>query len=84
VAVTDSTHDAEDGIHFVYRGQRYRRIGLKPHIRVDGGTTQLAIWESRCAECDEAFQFKTTARIRKLRQPNRRCRRHRRPGVRVT
>jgi hypothetical protein len=31
-----------DDVQIRYRGQLYRRITIKPHIRADGSTTQLA------------------------------------------
>lgn len=71
----------------IYKGQLYRRIGSKPHIRRDGSETRrdgsetkLAIWESRCAECGEMFKF-TSPALAKVFWPNRRCFKHRRPGI---
>jgi hypothetical protein len=81
--MTDTMHDAGGGIRFVYRGQLYRRIAVYPYIRADGNVRQLATRESQCPVCGEHFTIQTTARVRKLRQPNRRCDRHKRPGSRV-
>jgi hypothetical protein len=69
-------------LEFVYRGQLYRRLGIQPHIRADGSTTQFATWESRCPTCGEVFQF-TSSRTTALRWPTRRCPAHRAPGRRV-
>jgi len=72
-----------DKLQITYRGQLYRRIAVKPHVSAGRSTTQLATWESRCAECGEVFEVVTTARERKLWGPNRRCPQHMRPGSRV-
>jgi hypothetical protein len=77
--MTDTPHGIDDH-RVVYKGQIYRRIAIKPFMRVDGTVTQLATWETCCAECGEPFTIETTARVRKLRGPNRRCAEHRRPG----
>ena len=76
----DASHDA---IEFTYHGQCYRRVGTRPLVRADGTTTRLPIWESRCPVCGEPFEITTTARLRRLREPNRRCPQHRAPGRRV-
>jgi 5-methylcytosine-specific restriction protein A len=61
-----------DNLQITHRGgQLYRRIAVKPYIRADASTTELATWESGCAECGEVFEVVTTARVRKLRGPNR-------------
>ena len=65
-----------------YRGQTYALIRSRPYIRRDGSTTELFIWRGHCAECGTAFGFSTPALSSKF-EPNRRCREHRRPGVRV-
>jgi hypothetical protein len=68
--------------HF-YRGQRYVRQNESPYIRDDGTKTKIAEWETECATCGEPFVFATTAKIRHLRWPPRRCKKHRQPGVKV-
>jgi hypothetical protein len=72
----------EDGHVITYRGQRYRRVAIKPHTRVDGTMTQIATWESRCPTCGGLFTF-TSSRTTRLRLPTRRCPAHRAPGRRV-
>jgi hypothetical protein len=72
------THDIDDH-HVVYKGQIYRRIAVEPYLRADGSETQLATWQSECPVCGEPFEIQTT-RLRRLREPNRRCPEHRRPG----
>lgn len=62
---------ASAGLGVVYKGQLYRRIAMRPHIRSDGTVTELAIWESRCPVCGEKFAI-TTSRTTRLREPNRR------------
>jgi hypothetical protein len=76
------TSNVGDGLHVVYRGQLYRRVGIKDHVRVDGSVTQLATWETTCPTCGEAFAIMTT-RLRRLHEPTRRCPAHRAPGRRV-
>ena len=76
--MTDSPHDIDD-LQVTYRGQIYRRIAVEPYIRADGSETRLATWQSECPECGELFEI-TTTRLHRLRQPNRRCPEHRRPG----
>ncbi len=63
-------------------GQRYRCIGIEPHTRADGSATSLATWESECAECGDTFSFETPELASKF-NPNRRCEKHRRRGVKV-
>jgi hypothetical protein len=65
-----------------YRGQSYRRVGTKSHVRRDGKVTQLAVWQSTCPVCGEAFEF-FSSRTTRLREPSRRCPKHRAPGRRV-
>jgi hypothetical protein len=76
----DADHDgAGAGVEVVFRGQLYRRIAIELYIRADGSATQLATWESQCPVCGEPFTIQTT-RLHRLREPNRRCPQHRRPG----
>jgi hypothetical protein len=78
--MTNSLDDIDDDdLEVTYRGQLYRRIAVKPYIRADGSTTQLATWQSECPFCGEPFEIQTT-RLQRLREPNRRCPEHRRPG----
>ena len=65
-----------------FRGQRYLNIGTRDYRRSDGSLTTLQVWQSHCAECGEAFEFATPSRARRF-EPNRRCRKHKRPGQRV-
>ena len=65
-----------------HRGQRYELLGLVPHVTRNGRTMQLWRWRSRCTTCREAFDFLSPSRAFP-RWPNRRCSRHRRPGLRV-
>lgn len=63
-------------------GQRYICAEIKPYKRRDGVSSEVAVWLSRCANCGEFFVFRTGRTIARF-QPNRRCDRHKRPGVRV-
>jgi hypothetical protein len=76
--MTDTLDDSDDH-QVTYRGQIYRRIAVEPYIRDDGSETKLATWESKCPVCGEPFTIQTT-RLHRLREPNRRCPEHRRPG----
>ena len=65
-----------------YHGQHYRLAGERQHIRRDGALTTLAIWRSHCATCGEPFEFLLPVKATKF-MPSRRCRMHKKPGVRV-
>lgn len=64
-----------------YKGQDYKLVETLPYVRVSDGTeTELAIWESSCAKCGEPFRFARPTEASEF-HPNRRCRKHRRPGI---
>src|SRR6516164_3041009 len=65
-----------------YDGQRYELVRTEAYTRRDGSETTLSVWQSECPVCGEAIEVRTPKRARKF-EPNRRCRKHRRPGVRV-
>ena len=65
----------------VHAGQIYTLIGTVPHVCRDGRRIELQVWQSACAVCGAAFEFKTPMRDRFV--PNRRCAAHKRPGIRV-
>ena len=65
-----------------YDGQRYDLVRTEPYTRTDGSQTELSVWQSECPVCGEAFEVRTPKRARKS-EPNRRCGKHKRPGVRV-
>ncbi|MCR9069494.1 MAG: hypothetical protein NXH79_11680 [Rhodobacteraceae bacterium] len=62
-------------------GQRYIVVGSDLHIRTDGETVPIILWQSRCAECGQPFECRTGLKARAL---NRRCEEHRRPGKAAT
>jgi rRNA maturation protein Nop10 len=66
----------------LYDGQHYELVRTEAYTRRDGSETTLSVWQSECPVCGEAFEVRTPARARKF-EPNRRCGKHRRPGVRV-
>jgi len=66
----------------VHDGQRYELVRTEPYTRTDGSDTTLAVWRSMCPTCGEAFEVRTPSRARRF-EPNRRCEKHKRPGVRV-
>ena len=65
-----------------YDGQRYELVRTAPYRRTDGGETELSVWQSECPVCGEVFEVRTPGRAQKF-EPNRRCGKHKRPGVRV-
>jgi hypothetical protein len=66
-----------------YDGQRYECIGFERYERRrDGAMSKLALWRSSCAQCRAPFVFKTPKSIKRF-EPNRRCPKHRQPGMRV-
>ena len=70
----------EVGTIFRDRHQLYRCTQVEPYVRQDGQPSALATWLTRCAECGDEFEFKTSV----FGAPrNRRCVKHKRPGVRV-
>jgi len=62
-------------------GQRYVVVGSDLHVRRDGETVPIILWQSHCAECGEPFECRTALKARAL---NRRCEKHRRPGKAAT
>lgn len=59
--------------------QDYVLIGVDPHLRLDGSTTSLCVWQSHCAQCGTPYVCRSPLRIHSL---NRRCDIHKRPGFR--
>jgi hypothetical protein len=65
-----------------YKGQKYTRGNETPYMRADGRRTAIVDWISNCAECGETFVARTTtAAVKHLRWPNRRCKQCKRPGI---
>ena len=62
---------------FTRRGQQYRVIGPDSYAN---SRTRL---QSNCAECGKSFQLSATAGAMRAGHLNRRCDRHKRPGVPV-
>ena len=70
------------GMVFKRGEQRYECLAIRPHQRIDGRMTKLAVWITNCPECGEAFEVVCTTSM--TRGPgNRRCPLHRAPGKRV-
>jgi len=76
----DASRNPEIGQAVDCGGQRFTCMGISRHTRRDGALTKLAIWIGECSECGDEFLF--AASVRGFRTPNRRCERHRKPGVR--
>jgi hypothetical protein len=64
-----------------YDGQSDELIGVVPHKRVAASETELLVWECHCPICSDTFEDPTPSRARTF-EPNRRCQKHKRPGVR--
>lgn len=75
-------HHPEPASPTYHRGQRYDLSHIEPHTCRDGRETLLAVWFSHCADCGATFYFSAPLRAKTF-QPNRRCKAHSKPGVRV-
>lgn len=62
-------------------GQRYEVVGSDLHVRPNGETVPIILWQTHCAECGESFECRTALTARTL---NRRCEKHRRPGKAIS
>lgn len=63
-------------------GQKYTlKESVRKNRRSDGNEYTQLTWSSHCADCDSVFETKSTLTITYL---NRRCKKHRAPGKRVT
>jgi hypothetical protein len=69
------------GTEVMWRGQPYELVEVTPYTRSDGAPSQVLVWEAPCWTCGEPFQVR--ASLGGARGLNRRCARHKRPGVRV-
>ncbi len=65
-----------------FHDQQYRCVRTEPYYRPDRTRSDLAEWVSECADCGASFRFRTPVRVRSF-VPNRRCDKHKRPGVPV-
>lgn len=65
-----------------YLTQRYEVVETFERPRRDGTMATILVWQACCAHCGEPFQFTAPAASKKF-EPNRRCQKHKRPGVRV-
>jgi len=66
----------------IYHGQMFRRVAEREHVREDGTLTWLTTWCGKCLECGASFECKSPT-LSPTFSPNRRCSRHRKPGVKV-
>jgi len=65
-----------------YKGQLYWVADTFMHERKDGTLAVILVWASQCLECGDEFRFTQPALAEKF-APNRRCQKHKRPGVQV-
>jgi len=77
VRKVDFSSVPEIGTILMKEGQRYELIAHEPHVRADGQTTTLLVWQSHCAETGHPFEIKTGLKIKYI---NRRCKQHSKPG----
>ncbi|MFA1622828.1 hypothetical protein ACDY96_08320 [Rhizobium mongolense] len=71
------------GTHVEFNSQAYVCFAIQPFERRNNGrVTEIARWASACPECGAMFEITTTVR-RGIVSPNRRCERHRKPGIKV-
>src|SRR5215475_13284366 len=61
---------------------RLRLIRTDPYKCQDGREIVLQVWRSTCADCGEFFELKAPLRARRF-EPNKRCDKHKRPGVKA-
>ena len=77
-----SLNPMETGMQKIFDGQVYKLARTEPYTRRDGSQTMLTVWRSHCADCGEVFELRTPTASSRF-EPNRRCRNHKRPGVKV-
>lgn len=70
------------GAVLFYKGQSYKVVGLVPHRTYDGRVLDLVELSTHCAECAVEFTTRVPA-DRPFVAASRRCKTHRKPGVRV-
>lgn len=61
--------------------QAYELVGTEPHTRLDGGQTELLVWNSTCASCGDPLVCRTPGMTTWF---SRRCSDCKRPGKPVT
>lgn len=69
----------EVGDSFIRHGQQYHCVDIEPYINRQGEPSGVATWHTECAQCEEPFTVKTSART--IRSTNTRCLKHRQPRV---
>lgn len=69
-----------DGMEWVFSGQRYRPLGVRDHVKLDGSATKLIDWQTACPGCGTVFSLSTGLSFN---WPTRRCQDCKRPGVKV-
>ncbi|WP_423210534.1 hypothetical protein [Paracoccus yeei] len=82
---TADRRSLEAGHAFMYRGQVYHVVDLRPYQRRDGRWTTVAVLGACCTTCGAWFEFSTPARTGRARRfwLNRRCTAHKAPGRRA-
>ena len=71
------------GKTFIRRGQRYKYVGRRLRFTRDGRRVRLVALTSCCADCGAPFEYTTSELAVALGHFNRRCSRHKAPGVPV-
>ena len=54
--MTSAPFIASEFMEVVHRGQLYERVRTEPFERKDGGASEIAIWRSTCAQCEDPFE----------------------------
>jgi hypothetical protein len=70
------------GARVMDNGTIYTCVAVKPHTCLDGRETFLEVWQGACVVCSKPFTF-TRPMGTSAWQVNRRCPKHKRPGVKA-
>lgn len=68
---------------FVRSGQTYTFLRYQPHTTRDGREIDLSVWTSPCVVCGSRFEVTTPENPNVTPYLNRRCAKHKRPGIAV-
>lgn len=68
------------GTEVLLEGQPYNLVDVEPYTRLDGVRSKVLIWEAPCSVCGDLFRVSIP--VGGSSGPNRRCKEHRKPGIR--
>lgn len=46
-----------------HKGRTWRAVRREPYTRKDGGFTELIVWHTRCAMCEDMVEIKTATKF---------------------